>query len=225
MAHPPIPEPKFFLQEGSENNVDNYIAKYFDNRSAAIWGEKSASYIESREAASRIAKAFPDAYIVFILRNPVYRAISNYWYTVANKLEDQPITVLVDEKAQNRPFTEVSTSPYGYLNRGNYVNFLDMYSEYFQPDQFRILIQEQFVNNRSAVQTFYKSLGIADDFVPKTLANTINDVSYSAESTPAEVLEFLNDRYIEPNRLLHERYGLETSLWQKEALAVSQPRL
>src|SRR5690606_13316093 len=115
MAKPARPEPKFFLKDGSENQRDHYINTYFSNQNTLLLGEKSTSYIESRRAAERIATCFPDAIIIFLLRNPVSRAISNYWMSVDNELEDQPISVLLDDSMESRPSQGLSVSPFRYL--------------------------------------------------------------------------------------------------------------
>lgn len=214
MARPVVPEPKFFMQEDSENRLEEYRVRFFPE-GASICGEKSTSYFETEAAAKRIAKLFPDALIVVTLRNPVHRAISNYWFSVSHRIEKEPITVLVDEKAQDRTFEKTSVSPYGYLRRGTYIDCLDMYARYFPLEQMRILVQEDFVGNLTAVQDFYESIGIARDFSPDSLDETINDGSYSASSTPAEVVDFLYSYYEERNRKLAHKYELNLDSWNR----------
>jgi len=217
MARPVHPEPRFFLQEGSEDRLDEYLSKFFGaKKGVLIRGEKSTSYIESREAARRISRVFPDAIVAFILRDPVYRAISNYWYTVSHHLEDQPIDVLLDESAQSRPYKNVSVSPYAYLNRGRYVDYIDAYADYFSPEQLRILVHEDFVGNLQAVKSFYESIGLPSDFVPPTLDDTINDAPYGLAATPPEIVEFLRSYYLDLNQRLSAKYAVDIGAWGAE---------
>ena len=60
------------------------LANYLENFSRAkphqIKGEKSPSYLVSKEAPGRIHKHFPEMKIIAILRNPIDRAYSAYWH-------------------------------------------------------------------------------------------------------------------------------------------------
>jgi hypothetical protein len=77
MAQPMVPEPKFFLvDELWQRGVDYYSRTWFDPLPAGqVLGEKSTNYMESPEAAERVSRALPRAKLIFVLRNPVDRAI------------------------------------------------------------------------------------------------------------------------------------------------------
>ena len=216
MAFPPKPEPKFFLEEGSEHRVDQYLSKYFGRKNAPlVYGEKSTSYIESKLAAERIKKAFPDALIIINLRNPVHRAISNYWFSASNGIEDQSISVLVDESAQKRPYNNnLSVTPFDYLRRGCYIEYIDNYAEVFPPEQIKLVVQDQLVGKIDSVQDLYKWLGVDTSFVPACLEEKINSAGYSEDKVPSDVITFLNRYFEEPNKQLQEKYGVEIACWK-----------
>src|SRR5919108_4548906 len=91
LARPLRPEPKFFLDEAlTARGTDYYERTYFSDPGALREGEKGTSYIESAEAARRIARAYPAARILTVIREPVARAVSNYRFSVANGMEDLP---------------------------------------------------------------------------------------------------------------------------------------
>jgi len=218
MNKPWWPEPKFFLEPGSELRVAEYVSKYFPATTAAILGDKSASYIESVEAASRISKCFPDAQILFILRDPINRAISNYWYTVQNNLEDKPIDeVLVSEALQQRQYDHqsISVSPYSYLKRGRYIDYLNLYLQHFKVDQIKVLVFENFVGNAVLIKELYRFLRVDHDFVPPTLDEKVNEgpVGASIVIRP-ETEKFLADYYAHSNKLLAERFDIDVGVWQ-----------
>ena len=71
MAKPLKPEPKYFLSQDCQKNLDSYEKKYFDDapRGTKIFGEKSTSYYENTSVAKRIKTAYPKSKIILILRN------------------------------------------------------------------------------------------------------------------------------------------------------------
>src|SRR6185436_5476904 len=91
MATPAKPEPKFFLvDELYARGLEHYSRTWFEQAPPGkIAGEKSTDYLESAPAAARIARDLPNARLVFILREPVDRAHSNFLWTRMNGLEQE----------------------------------------------------------------------------------------------------------------------------------------
>ena len=73
----PDPELHYFSREFRRGD-HWYLAQFPANESAVLAGEKSNSYLESVEAADRIASKLPNVKLVVQLRNPVERAYSDY---------------------------------------------------------------------------------------------------------------------------------------------------
>ena len=88
MAKPLKPEPKFFLVDQLyEKGLEYYARTWFADAGAApLAGEKSTDYLESAAAAERIARDLPRVKLVFVLREPVDRAHSNFLWTKMNGL-------------------------------------------------------------------------------------------------------------------------------------------
>ncbi len=80
MAKPVKPEPKFFLRDDEYGKgLEYYANRWFaDVEDGKIAGEKSTDYLESPSAAARIARDLPHVKLIFVLREPVARAYSNY---------------------------------------------------------------------------------------------------------------------------------------------------
>ncbi len=217
MNKPARPEPKFFLKEGSEQRVDEYLATYFAGNGAPLRGDKSTSYIESGAAAQRIARCFPDAKILFMLRDPVDRAISNYWFSVANKFENRSLEeALREDQVDNRSFdsTAVSMSPFAYLERGRYAECIDLYSPCFRRQQMKILVLEHFVGNLDAVKDLCEFLGVSRDFIPRTLDEKVNESPTGVPDPSPELERFLRSYFREANQRLSARYGVDTAAWK-----------
>ena len=123
MAAPFRPEPKFFLLDDLHaRGLPYYESTFFGHRPGArLRGEKTVSYMESDKAAERIAAAFPQARIVFLLRDPVERAISHYWFSVENGVETLSMEQAFrreEDGNMGEEWSRLSMSPFTYLRRG-----------------------------------------------------------------------------------------------------------
>jgi len=213
------PEPKFFLNEDAPSRIDEYKKKYYFRDDATLQGEKSVCYMEHSEVIERIARSFPDARIIFILRDPVDRAISNYWYSVGNKLEEAPIEqALTDESFAQRAYDNkriIGCPPYFYLQRGKYADYLDNYLQHFDRSQIKILVSEQFFNNQKSISDLFEFLKIDPDFAPPSMAKKVNSyVPPEQNMKGTEVEQFLSQYYAESVKDLAERFNVDTSQWK-----------
>ena len=217
------PEPKFFLNEDAPSRIDEYLKKYYFRNDATLHGEKSVCYMEHTEVIERIARSFPDARIIFILRDPVDRAISNYWYSVGNKLEDATIEqALTDESFADRPYDAakiIGCPPYYYLRRGKYVGYLEKYLQHFDRSQIKILVSEDFFNNQKEISELFEFLEINSNFSPPSMAKKVNSYLPIDESTSGTNVEkFLANYYAESVGELSKRFGVDTSRWKSAKL-------
>jgi hypothetical protein len=217
------PEPKFFLNADAPSRVNAYLKKYYSREDATLHGEKSVCYMEHTEVVERIARAFPDARIIFILRDPVDRAISNYWYSVGNKLEDATIEqALTDESFADRPYDKTKITgcpPYLYLQRGKYVGYLEKYFQHFDRKQIKILVSEDFFNNQREISNLFEFLEIDSNFSPPSIAKKVNSYVPIAETNSATHVEnFLTNYYADSVAELTKRFGVDTTGWKSSKL-------
>ncbi len=217
------PEPKFFLHEDAPSRLDEYLKKYYFRNDATLHGEKSVCYMEHTEVIERIARSFPDARIIFILRDPVDRAISNYWYSLGNKLEDATIEqALMDESFSERPYDSakiIGCPPYYYLRRGKYAGYLDNYLKYFDRSQIKILISEEFFNNQAKISELFEFLGIDPNFTPPSMAKKVNSyLPTDRDMNGTEVEKFLTSYYADSVADLAARYAVNIDQWKSAKL-------
>ena len=215
MARPIRPEPKFFLsQEEFAKGKKYYLQTFFlPDEKTRIYGEKSTSYLETLESALRIKEMFPRAKIIITLRNPVFRAVSNYFFSFRNGLETRSLKdALTSEVRYNKEYS-TSVSPYDYLKRGHYVSFLKTYYKLFDPENIRILIFTRFAGNPSAVASLFGFLDVDRKFIPERLSEKINtnDLVYDIEP---EVLKYLNSYFKSHIRELEEFLEISLDEWK-----------
>ena len=219
MAHPVKPEPKFFMNPALvSQGLAYYHAQYFGQKAdVSLYGEKSTSYIEVEYAAQHIAAHLPDAKFVFILRNPVERAISNYWFSHKNGFETLPLAdAIYGESARVADFDprKISVSPYAYLKRGRYIDYLRMYARYFDRQQIHVMIYEQVVNNPQAAHDLYAFLGIDTTHVPAThfqIINANDDRPHDHLAPP--LASYMHDYFRDSNAQLFDYLGYAVDEW------------
>jgi len=220
MAQPLRPEPKFFLIDTLfEQGLPSYKKRFFEGKAGAwLRGEKSTSYMESEKAAKRIASCFPAAKILFLLRDPIERAISNYWFSVNNGLETLSMAeAFLQEEARWLDFNpeHVSVSPYAYLRRGRYIDYISIYERYFPAENIKTMLYEQLVRSENFIQNLYTFLRVANDFRPSILDQAVNKGNEPSSLLSAKLRRYLQDYFAEPNACLAERFGLDLAEWRQ----------
>ena len=224
MAKPVKPEPKYFMNpDNAAAGYESYFNRYFSDAGDVTWlGEKSASYIESEEAALAIKRTVPDATILVMLRDPVERAISHYSFTKDHGLEPYDIERAIREeplRMHTWHTAGTSVNPYAYTERGKYVQYLERWERLFAKDRRILLVAEQFIGNQAAIAELYERLGIDPQFVLPSLKERVN-IGSSGRAKCKLSDEFrasLQEMFRPWNRELEKRYGLDLSCWEKKA--------
>jgi len=219
----PQPEPKFFAyRDRFLQGRDFYESCYFCNRSEKILGEKSVCYADidllgkHLEIPARIHSFYPEATILFILRNPVQRAISNYFLSVRSQKESRGIEEAILGGPPNNYTTirdveyDGVMCPFIYLERGHYVDFIELYEKWFS--NIKILISEKFLNQLNPVQGLYEYLGVDKSHWPTCLKQKFNDAPRF--SVPPG-LEIELQRYYAPEiEKLEDKLNLSLDIWR-----------
>ena len=220
MARPIKPEPKFFLvDELYEKGVDHYIATWFpDLGGKRLAGEKSANYLESEAAAARMHRCAPDLKLVFMLRNPVDRAFSNYLWSRMNGLESEDFATalrLEAERESSVPERWRHARPHALFSRGLYARMLRPYLRLF-PRERILCLRFDDLTHRPAdllvrVHRFLEMPERAGD------AGGLGEVNRAdgsgTEAVPADVRRRLEAAYAQPNRELVELLGPDWAGW------------
>ena len=224
MAQPVRPEPKVFYDtELYDKGKEWFEATYWPYEDdGRLRGEKSVGYLESDAAAERIAHRYPDARILVMLRDPIARAISHYWFSVNNGVEDLPIEEALVREDEGRVTQEgewffakgqrIAANPYIYKQRGRYVEDLRRWPPLFGSERIHVMVFEETVRNAEAVSNLYRFLGVDPGFVPSALKEVVN-AAPGAKKIPDDLRQELAE-YFEPyNQALAEEFSLDLSAW------------
>jgi hypothetical protein len=213
MAKPARPEPKFFLDaDKCGKGMDWYEATYFAGAGAfPVHGEKSTSYIESAEAASRAAGMIPDAVALVMLRDPIDRAVSNWRFSTASGLEERPLEqALAENMKRPEPWdpSTTSVSPFAYLERGRYVDYLAPWQRSF-PRRLHVLFLEELAGHSEAVARMYQAIGVESTFRPPSLTARVNAAESSAPGIRPSLARRLRGYFKESDDSLRNDLGRE----------------
>ena len=220
MAKPVAPEPKFFLRDdlfakGLAWYSDNWFAHIPPDRVA---GEKSTNYLESPTAARRIHHCLPDIRLVFILRNPVHRAFSNYLWSRQNSLESTSFAqALCQEEVRERHLSESLryARPHALFSRGLYADLLRPYFDLFPRERILVLRFEDIGTSPSDVAVrLHQFLGVSPRPGDGARLPPVNAGAHATtEKIDPAIHNQLVARYAEPNKRLAILLGPDFSIW------------
>jgi hypothetical protein len=220
MAKPLQPEPKFFLVDALfERGLEFYASTWFEQLPlGCVLGEKSTNYLEGVNVAERIRRMLPNVRLVFLLRNPVNRAWSNYLWSRRNGMEMMSFKealALEDKRERELPLNLRYARPHAYFSRGLYAQHLARFYRWFPRDRILVLQTEDIGNAPGTVaerfQQFVKVPVIPD--LAKGLGPVNASIPEEAADLSADIRAELEDRYSEPNRQLAALLGTESLMW------------
>lgn len=213
-AKPIRPEPKYLLKT-PHPDLAAYEAKYFAGvPDSVLRGEKSTSYIEYPRVAEAIREHFPEARCIAVLRDPVERAISNYWFSVENGFEKRPPEEALQPAADDAAAVAgVSASPFAYLQRGRYLGYLRSYADILGQDRLLVLQTEQLIHGGASWLKVYDFLGLERREPPGEMerANSVPRERPVAQAT----LDRLAAYYAPHNAELARHYRIDLALWRQ----------
>ncbi len=211
-------EPKFFSREPEfEKGIEYYMNTYFSSAEKhQTAGEKSTEYMESLISAKRIHLFHPNMKIIYILRHPVERVISNYWWSVYNGFELRPIEYAIRSEFEKylkhpRRISKIySTCPHAYIERSLYFDNLVPFHHLFAPKNIIGFLFEEFISNKNKItEKIFNFLGIEAMNLPVDSVR-INRHVNRTKKLSARLYEELSYFYKEKNRDLSPLTGLNT---------------
>ena len=140
------------------NNEDNYEKgpKWYsqqllngiaDFESPNLIGEKTPGYSYRPYCAQRIKDLTPDVKLIWIFREPVKRAYSNYLHSKKNGLEIRSFSYCVRHEAE-RMRKDITK---GFVERSKYVLQIERLTRLFSLENMHFLLFEDMVGNPSKV--------------------------------------------------------------------------
>ena len=221
MARPRNPEPKFFLDDAIyARGLDYYSNTWFCNIDAdKVAGEKSTNYLETAIVPARIKEHIRGVRLIFILRDPVERAYSNYRWSRMKGLEQEEFDHALDlEVAGGRVVPDALryARPFSYLERGLYCRLLTPWFDHFARDEILCLRFEDIAGNPGELaETLHRFLGVAARPMDADHLGIVNPAAGDDDPPMSSSTRWRLESYYEtPNRELGELLGGDFDVWQ-----------
>jgi sulfotransferase family protein len=137
----------FFVQDeeykkGYEKIYPEYFSAAGESKKILI---KNVGIIFWEEAMQRLQKHNPLTKIILVLRNPVDRAYSAYWYAKLVGREQETTFEKALQANNGKMFSKESRAFTAYFERGNYASQLKTLYKYFNPGQVKIILFENLI--------------------------------------------------------------------------------
>jgi hypothetical protein len=125
------------------HTVEEYASFFSEGAGYTAIGEKSSDYLFWQPAHARLARYLPEARFIFVLRNPVDRAWSQYWNEVGKGRETlsfEEALRVEDERCRNSAYARNNLS---FCSRGYYDVSMEHFMRYFPRQQLMVVSLEQ----------------------------------------------------------------------------------
>jgi hypothetical protein len=157
MQHPQIfmsaeKEPHFFsydinFQADSQSKLQEYAGRFEAGAGFPIRGESSTGYMVFPHVIERIQEIIPDPKFIFLLRNPIDRLYSHYWWLRGRGFETRSLeaAVFADMYADPDPMSRVfGFGGYRfYYQFGCYGKWLSRFYRVFGSERIKVITSEQ----------------------------------------------------------------------------------
>jgi len=208
-----------YFDEQFDRDFEWYKGHFPPDLSAGkITGEASPYYLFHPQTPRRVHNKLPNAKLIVLLRNPIYRAYSHYQMIVSRGLEPLSFPEALqaeqgrvedeyERMVQDPGYLGADCKQYSYLRRGLYAEQLERWYQYFPREQFLIIKSEMLYQNPAAccraIWTFLDLPAAEIDHFEHLNKGEYDNV------IPADTYNWLKAYYTEPNKKLFELIGEE----------------
>jgi hypothetical protein len=219
LAKPRSPEPKFFLIDDEfQKGLGYYSERFFAGVEGQTGvGEKSTNYLENQHVAGRIRSLLPGVKLLFIFRNPIERAFSNYLWSKKNGLETLSFAVAVEtEQVREAEYPNAYrySRPFSYVSRGMYAAHLRHYLDAFPSEQIKVVLLEDLEEKPQVeLDSICRFLGVRTLHSPGDLHRRVNSARVGDEQIGEATRARLQDVFRAPNRELADLLKRDLSHW------------
>ena len=162
---PSIKEPHFFsdyVHAGAPKleGIADYLNLFRQCQAHQHAGDVSTSYLYSRNAAERIRDLQPNAKIVIVLRNPIDRAYSFYWYNRNRFVE--PLSFEEALRQEPQRIADGWHFRFHYVESGKYHGQVKRYLDTFGADAVKVYLFEDLVRDADILcRDIFSFLGVS----------------------------------------------------------------
>ncbi len=144
----PVPENKPLEDWEATHSIQGYTDKF--KEVSGVTGQKDADLLWWRPAHERLARFLPETKFLFVLREPVRRAESQYFNELSKKRELRSFKEALREEDEQAgtPWQKLHLR---YKKRGCYVESLEHFYNHISRDRTKVIILEELVRQPQEV--------------------------------------------------------------------------
>lgn len=154
---PAVKENPYFVKDDLYSEGDRFLEPFYDGaRSDQLLGGAYVHLLYFTEAAKRIRDHNPEMKLIAVLRNPIDRAYSAYWFARRNGWEEaESFEDALEREEDRRTGSFRERAELTYLTHGRYAEQLECYRDVFPDTQLKVVLTQNI--RRQPVDT-YRSL-------------------------------------------------------------------
>ncbi|MBO9409725.1 sulfotransferase [Shimia sp. R9_1] len=207
-ADDPITHPDFLTEnenglkwfDPSQENAPNlswYTSCFSEFQTHQLVGEDSTTYLFSAVAARRIKRLLPDVKLVFLLRNPVKRAYSQYWH-------------LICSGRLTCGFEKAISAHSSIILGSTYAPHLAEYFRVFGHDNVHVALFEDFLSDKQSYLDGVTAHIGASNMDVETLKTWFNRTNYPSLPKGQQLINYLGQPIV--SRRYRNHMGHESGL-------------
>lgn len=211
--------------DGDSTQLNHHYQKAFPNwQGEQVVGEATPIYMYLPFIAERIYRYNPQMKLIFLLRDPVERAISHYNMELGRGLEWLPLPIAIAlepfrlAKDRHNLQEKSSLRCHSYVDRGFYAQQIMNMQQYFPTAQMLFIkTSDLWEQHQLVLQNIYSFLGLTSrTFMPEQelVFKQENYLKFHPVSY-ALTKYYLQQRFKQPNLLLSKTIGWDTGEWNR----------
>jgi hypothetical protein len=158
----PADKELFYFDFNYDRGVNWYEKQFEGHTDEHAVGEATVWYMRWSTVPERMHALLPDVKLIFVLRNPIDRARSNFWHDFRDG--QYPFTMTFSEFIRS-PIRDNRT----IISSGKYADHFQRFEQYFDREQFLILLFEDLKERPTeSLQRIYEFIGVDPTFEPNT---------------------------------------------------------
>ena len=178
-----LKEPVFWnnkkFEKYEQEDWNNY-KKLFTEK-AKIFGESTTSYMYYNSFIENIKRNYKKSpKFIFILRNPIDRYISHFWWMKGLGLEKNNIKDVIN-RGIHTDFIEYDYYPKHYFQFGLYSKWIQRFIDNFGIENIKVITFEKLISNRlDTINSCFDFLGLKKlESIPEKNSNKTTRIKYS----------------------------------------------
>lgn len=153
-----------FFDDHYARGLDWYGGLFSGLAESAVVGEATPNYMHDDLAMERLLSDLPGALLVAILRNPIDRAWSHYWFNLSREKETLDFEAAIEAEPSRMVASSFDRRVFSYVSRGRYANQLLPLIERAGRGRVHIVYMEDFLEEpASELASLLRFLGVKID--------------------------------------------------------------